>query len=130
MSIKLVLLKSSETIITDIKELVDDTDKLVSYVFHNPYAVRLITPSVLFEEDESVETKHKISFYPWIVLSNDKQMVVDKDWIVSIVNPNEFVKSSYMEKMNISTEGVFLEESEQKEVLLENFEVITEEKDG
>jgi len=130
MSIKLVLLKSSETVITDIKELVDESEKLVSYVFQNPYTVRLLTPSVLFEEDASVETEHKVSFYPWIVLSNDKQMVVNKDWIVSIVEPNEFVRDSYIQRMDTSTEGVVSEDNDNKEVLLENFEVIEEEKNG
>ena len=129
MSIKLVLLKSGETVITDIKELVDESEKLVSYVFGNPYSVRLLTPSVLFEEDQSVEAEHKVSFYPWIVLSNDKQMVVNKDWIVSIVEPNEFVRDSYVQRMDTSTEGEVSEE-DSRETLLENFEVIQEEKNG
>jgi len=129
MSIKLVLLKSNETVITDLKELVDENEKVVSYLFENPYNVSLVTPTLLFEEDETVETKHQVSFYPWIVLSNDKQMMVNKDWIVSIVEPNEFVRDSYMQRMNTSTEGVMSEE-QQRETLIENFEVITEEING
>jgi len=127
MSVKLALLKSSETVIADIQQLVDENDKLVSFVFENAYCVRLLTPSVLFEENQSVETEHKISFYPWIVLSNDRKIVVDKDWIVSIVEPNEMVKNSYNERMNKTTEGTEKQEPiEPKEILIENFEVITE----
>lgn len=132
MSVKLALLKSGETVISDIQQLVDEDEKLISYLFQNPYVVRLLTPSVLFEEDQTVETEHKISFYPWIVLSNDKQIVVDRDWIVSIVEPNEMVKNSYTDRMNKTTEG--FEETEEevspKETLIENFEVIQEKIDG
>ena len=132
MSVKLALLKSGETVITDIQQLIDENDKLVSYVFQNPYVVRLLTPTVLFEGDETVETEHKVSFYPWIVLSNDKQIVVDRDWIVSIVEPNDFVKDSYVDKMNKTTEATeeLSDESLPKETLIENFEVIQEEKNG
>jgi len=131
MSVKLALLKSGETVISDVQQFVDENDKLVSYLFENPYVVRLLTPSVLFEEDETVETKHKVSFYPWIVLSNDKKVVVDRDWVVTIVEPNEMVKNSYNERMNSTVEGeVGTEEDTPTETLIENFEVILEEKNG
>jgi hypothetical protein len=132
MAVKLALLKSGETVISDIQQLVDEDEKLISYLFQNPYVVRLLTPRVLFEEDQTVETEHKISFYPWIVLSNDKQIVVDRDWVVSIVEPNEMVKNSYIDRMNKTTEGINQPQTEvsTRETLIENFEVITEEKNG
>ena len=122
MSIKLVLLKSNETVITDVKELVDENENLVSYIFEKPYLVRLVTPNVIFDENAEVETEHKVSFYPWIVLSNDTRMVVNKDWVVTILEPNDMVKDSYVDRMC----GIEEKEVEVNETLIENFEVINE----
>jgi len=139
MSIKIALLKSGENVIADIKELVDENEKVVSLVFYNPYVVRLLTPHILFEENSVVESEHKVSFYPWIPLSKDKEMAVDPSWIITVVEPQELVKSSYESKMSGNTDGVHQDSvsniwSEDslmgKETLLENFEVITEEKNG
>jgi hypothetical protein len=142
MSIKIALLKSGENVIADIKELVDENEKVVSLVFYNPYVVRLLTPQILFEENTVVESEHKVSFYPWIPLSKDKEMAVDPSWVITVVEPQELVKSSYESKMSGNTNGVHKEvvsdiwpegslvENNDKETLLENFEVITEEKNG
>lgn len=101
MSIKLALLKSGEEVIADIKEFRDPDDDLISYLFSNPYIVKLITPQVLMEENEiAPEREYKVSFYPWIPLSFDKDIPVNTDWVVSIVEPVEMVKKSYEEKFN------------------------------
>lgn len=146
MSIKLAVLKSGEHVIADIKELVDENDKVVSLVFLNPYVVNLLTPQILYEENAVTETQHKVSFYPWIPLSLDKEMAVDPSWVVTVVEPQEMVKTSYESKMSSSVDGIMSdsrisetdsnltisdEEFEStNETLIENFEVITEEKDG
>jgi hypothetical protein len=131
MAVKLALLKSGENVIADIMELVDENEKVVSLVFTNPYVVRLLTPELLMENSLGVqleeEIEHKVSFSPWIVLSQDKKIAVNPEWIVSVVNPHEWIKSSYEDRMNATVEGV---EGEKTEDLIENFEVITEENDG
>jgi hypothetical protein len=148
MSVKLALLKSGEHIIADIMELVNEEEKVVSLIFSNPYVVQLLTPELLMENSLGLdgEVEHKVSFYPWIVLSQDKKIAVDPKWVVTVVNPHEWIKKSYEEKMlgkseenltgnsmgdvwaNIPT--VDDEEGSNNITLLENFEVITEEKDG
>jgi len=127
MTVKLALLKSGENVIADIMELVDENEKVVSLVFSNPYIVRLLTPELLMENSLGLkgEIEHKVSFSPWIVLSQDKKIAIDPGWIVTVVNPHEWIKSSYEERMNSG-----IEESNNNENLIENFEVITEEKDG
>lgn len=126
MAVKLALLKSGENVIADVKQLVDHNDKVMSLVFTNPYIVSLLTPEILFESTVEQEYEHKVSFYPWIVLSNDKVIEVDPTWVVCVVEPNEMVKDSYQKQMNKSVEGV----SKNSETVIENFEVIQEEKDG
>ena len=109
MSIKLAILKSGEQVIADIKEYVDDTQRVISLLFANPYIVRFLTPELLMEgvvETPEVTVSHKVSFSPWIVMSEDKSMTVPVDWVVTIVEPIDWVKKSYEEKMNQSLEGV------------------------
>jgi hypothetical protein len=109
MAIKLAVLKSGEQIIADIKEFVDENDKVVSLIFENSYTVRFLTPELLVEdlaESENREVTHKVSYSPWIVLSEDKLIPVPPDWVVTIVEPIEWVRKSYEEKMNKSLDGV------------------------
>jgi hypothetical protein len=107
MSIKLALLKSGEQVIADIKEYVDQNEKVISLLFENPYVVKFLTAEFLVEGIENEEVSHKVSFSPWIVMSEDKSMTVPVDWIVTIVEPIDWVKKSYEEKMNQSVDGVY-----------------------
>jgi hypothetical protein len=136
MSIKLALLKSGEQVIADIKELVDEKEKVVSLVFSNPYIVQFLTAELLYEGvyDELDEIDHKVSFTPWLPLSLDKNIAVSSDWVVTIVEPNEWIKTSYEEKMNLSTEGEVNNNlpisPETQNTSYANIEVLTEEKNG
>lgn len=104
MTVKLALLKSGEDVIADIKEIVTEDEKLSSYLFTYPFAVKLLSPQVLMEESDSEDKREfSVSFFPWIPLSADKDIVVSKDWVVSIVEPTEMVKKSYEERMNGTT---------------------------
>jgi hypothetical protein len=137
MSVKLAYLKTGEQVLADIKELVDQNEKVVSLLFSNPYIVKFLTPELLFEgyvNEFDNEVEHRVAFSPWIVLSADKDIPVNPDWVISIVEPIEWVKNSYIEKMKSSTSnGVVNEDlrpSTLNEQLIENIEVIEEETNG
>ena len=146
MTVKLALLKSGEQVIADIMELVNEDDKVVSLVFSNPYVARLLTPELLMENSVRMndEVEHKVAFSPWIVLSQDKKVAVDPAWVITVVEPHEWIKSSYEEKMDATVEGSqpesktediwsnvpTIEDEEEPATIIENFEVITEENDG
>ena len=99
MSIKLALLKSGEEVISDIKEIrQEETDELVSYLFKKPYCVKIKTSQVLVEQE--TRPKHELAYYKWMSLSKDDDIIVNKDWVVSITNPLDSVKKNYEEKMN------------------------------
>lgn len=116
MSIKLAILKSGEQVIADIKEYVDQNEKVISLLFENPYIVMFLTPELLMEgvvENPESTVSHKVSFSPWIVMSEDKSMTVPVDWVVTVVEPIDWVKKSYEEKMsskNIESNEVIVEE--------------------
>lgn len=99
MTVKLALLKSGETIITDVKELVDENEKVVSYLFKEPYEVDFLSPKLLTEGNEQ-QTQYSVSFKTWMPLSFDRDIPVSPEWVVTITEPVEMVKTSYEEKMN------------------------------
>jgi len=100
MATKLALLKTGDYVISDIKELLCD-EKPCGYVFSNPHKVILNTPIVLMEnKNEDVENVINITLSPWIILSNDKDIAVIPDWVVSIVEPLSSLKTMFEEKVN------------------------------
>ena len=99
MSIQLALLKSGEEVIADIKEIrQEETDVLVSYLFKDPYCIKIKTTQILVE-DES-RPKHELAYYKWMSLSKDDDVIVNKDWVVCITDPLDSVKQNYEERMN------------------------------
>ena len=98
MSVQLALLKSGEDVIADIKEYRDSDDNLVSYLFKDPFTIKIKT-SQLLVEDESTP-KHEVIYYKWISLSKDTDIVVSPDWVVCITDPLDSIKQSYEERLN------------------------------
>ena len=100
MSIKLLLLKSGEQVISDVKELIHkDSDKVYGYVLHKPHEV-VESKAVVLTEDASNDRKLEITLSPWILLTEDKSMTVPQDWIITIVNPIKSIAKMYEEKTN------------------------------
>ena len=109
MSVKLVMLKSGEDIIADVKELKTE-EGIVGYYFHNPLIVKMYNPeepTVLTEDGSSREYESKISvqFYPWIPLSEESRIPCSADWVVTIVEPVQNVKKLYQESLNGRNQG-------------------------
>tara|TARA_X000000368_G_scaffold175702_1_gene138594 strand:- start:490 stop:894 length:405 start_codon:yes stop_codon:yes gene_type:complete len=98
MSVQLALLKSGEEVIADIKEYRNSDDELVSYLFKDPFSIKIKTSQVLIEGDGA--PKHDVVYYRWMSLSKDSDIIVNKDWIVCITDPLDSIKQSYEEKMN------------------------------
>ena len=109
MSVKLVMLKSGEDIIADVKELKSEQD-VVGYYFDNPLIVKMYQPeepTVLNEEGSTRQYASKISvqFYPWIPLSEESRIPCSADWVVTIVEPVKNVKKLYLESLNGRNQG-------------------------
>ena len=101
MSIKVALLKSGESVIADIKELISD-DKVCGYLFENPNIITYLEPELLTEQTKT--SKLKISLIPWILITSDTKIPVRSDWVITIVEPIEEVKKIYEEKINESNQ--------------------------
>jgi hypothetical protein len=98
MSIKLALLKSGESVISDAKELIAD-DKVCGYLFDKPHVVECCQPLVLTEENEPPSGELRVTLSPWIILTSDKNIPVPRDWIITIVEPIDTVKEMYKERV-------------------------------
>ena len=98
MSVQLALLKSGEEVIADIKEYRNSDDELVSYLFKDPYIVKVKTSQVLIEDKGT--PKHEVVYYKWMSLSKDNDIIVNKDWVVCIADPLNTIRKSYEERMN------------------------------
>lgn len=99
MSIKLALLKSGETIISDAKELISDGN-VCGYLFTNPHIVDVRKTLLLVEENENPKGDLEVILTPWIILTSDTQIPVPPDWIVTILEPIQTVKEMYEEKIH------------------------------
>ena len=116
MTVKLVMLKSGEDVIADVKEIKSDND-VIGYFFHDPLTVRMYSPEepVVLSEENGVESKHGttkefnskvgITFYPWIPLAAEKKIPCSADWVITIVEPVENLKKLYQEKINGRNKG-------------------------
>jgi hypothetical protein len=104
MSIKLVLLKSGDQIISDAKELVmgedDKQQKIVGYLLTNPFKIISQKPLLLTEDVQTNDASVEITLSPWILLSADKSIPIKPDWVVTVVEPLESVKKMYEDRLN------------------------------
>ena len=112
MSIKLLLFKSGDQIISDVKEIVqkqghiminqdqnENSDRVHGYLLTQPHKVSANKPLVLTEnvdEQRNVE----ITLAPWILLTEDKAMTIPKEWVITIVNPIDSIVKMYQEKID------------------------------
>jgi hypothetical protein len=102
MTIKLLLLKSGEDIISDIKEMVigeDEDRRVVGYFLNKPCLVKMRDPSLLAEEstEEQKKAAYQVSLYPWMPLSKDSVIPVAADWVVTMVEPIVKLSEMYVE---------------------------------
>jgi hypothetical protein len=94
MTIKLAILKSGESIITDIKEGIVD-DKVVAYIFNSPCTVSVNGTYKILDDNEDTAEKLSLKLQPWPYLSVDKVVTVVLDWVITIVEPNPELKEMY-----------------------------------
>ena len=110
MSIKLMLLKTGETIIADAKELVSD-EVVRGFLLKNPHFVEAKEKMVLTESDTG-KSNYEIDVVltPWLILSKDREFVVAFDYITTICDPIHSVEEMYREKTGSKLEVIETED--------------------
>ena len=92
---KILLLKSGEDVISDVKVMISPDKKVIGYFLTKPCVIKLIPKTIETEEGETKETS--ISMYPWMPLAKEKQIPLPTDWVVTMVTPIEKVETMYKE---------------------------------
>jgi len=122
MTIKMMLLKTGETLISDVKEVARE-DQIRGYLLEHPHYVTTQEKNVLVESDTG-NSNYEIDVVltPWLILSSDNKFVVSADYIATICEPIKSVKDMFIKKTenNLSIEGV------QDEIPLSPTEIINE----
>jgi hypothetical protein len=102
MSVKLVVMRSGQQIIADIKEMVVE-GKAVGYYLTKPCAIEMANRN---EEEvllNNSKTAFDVSLYPWIPLAKGEQVPIALDWVVTLVDPVDMLMEMYQTNVIDST---------------------------
>ena len=100
MTVKLLLLKSGEEVISDINEMAvgeEDDQKVVGYFLGKPCIVQKQNPGVIEQNKRATKAGFEVSLIPWIALSADDVIPIPADWLITMVEPVEQLKTMYIE---------------------------------
>jgi len=98
MTVKLLLLKSGEDVIADVKEMCVQTDdpekpRVVGYFLRYPCRVKLIGQESTHEGSKKQLFKPELT--PWMPLSKDEMIPVVADWVVTVTEPIDALKEAF-----------------------------------
>ena len=103
MTVKLILLKTGETLISDAKEVVQE-ENVRGYLLENPQIVRTQEKSILMESDtKNSNYELDVILTPWMIISSDKQFVVSSDYVATICEPISSIKEMFLSKIEMTT---------------------------
>jgi len=97
MSIKVAVLQSGEQIIAEMKEIVSE-DKPIAYLFHQPQKVVLNNQIVLSESND--KSSVEVTLAKWILISDEDDVPVSVNQVVTLVEPVASIKKMFEEKIN------------------------------
>ena len=97
MSVKLLLLKSGEEVITEVKEIVDpETKDPIGFHMHKPFRLDIVSNA----EDGIIinETKgYQVSWFPWAPLSKDKDFFLPAGHVITAYEPLDSITEQYVQ---------------------------------
>jgi len=105
MTVKLLLLKSGENVIADVKEMLvgdEENPKVVGYFLNKPCVVGIRRPNEFKNEEDKNNiqgTSFKVSLFPWMPLSKENNIPVSIDWVITMVTPDDKLNTMYMENV-------------------------------
>lgn len=98
MTVKTIILKSGENLISDVKEGFLG-EKLICYILENPHELRVNGAYKVLDDEDGGTNKLSISFQPWPLFTNDSRVEISCDSVVTITNPTEDIKKMYQEQV-------------------------------
>ena len=103
MTIKILVLKSGEDVIADIKEMMTSDNQVMGYILTKPCVVKLMSaaPLTAEEDDPNPEgsSEVRIRMHPWAPLAKEKQIPLSTDWVVTMFSPVDKVLDMYKKQV-------------------------------
>ena len=100
MTIKLMLLKSGEDVISDVTEMrvgTEENSQVIGYHLNKPCVVKMRDPNLMEEDGPKKQSGFQVSLFPWMPLSKDETIPVPADWMITMVEPVTKLKEMYTE---------------------------------
>ena len=103
MTIKILVLKSGEDVIADIKEMMTSDNQVMGYILTKPCVVKLMSAAPLTAEDDDPKMEHssevRIRMHPWAPLAKEKQVPLSTEWVVTMFSPIDKVLDMYKKQV-------------------------------
>ena len=103
MTIKILVLKSGEDVIAEIKEMMTSDNQVMGYLLTKPCVVKLMSaaPLTAEEDDSNPEgtSEVRIRMHPWAPLAKEKQVPLSTEWVVTMFSPIEKVLDMYKKQV-------------------------------
>ena len=96
MSVKLLLLKSGEEIITEAKEIVDpNTKEPMGYHLHKRFRLDIVSNDggIVFNNERG----YQVSWFPWAPLSKDKDFYLPAGHVLTAYDPLDSISEQYIQ---------------------------------
>lgn len=96
MSVKLLLLKSGEEVITEAKEIVDpNTKEPMGYHLHKPFRLDIVSNDggIVFNNERG----YQVSWFPWAPLSKDKDFYLPAGHVLTAYDPLDSISEQYVQ---------------------------------
>ena len=96
MSVKLLLLKSGEEVITEVKEILDpDSKDPIGFHMHKPFRLDIVSNA----EDGIVINQQKgyqVSWFPWAPLSKERDFFLPGHHVLTAYDPLDSITEQYL----------------------------------
>ena len=104
MTIKILVLKSGEDVIADIKEMMTSDNQVMGYILTKPCVVKLMSAAPLTAEEDDDSNPEgtsevRIRMHPWAPLAKEKQVPLSTEWVVTMFSPVDKVLDMYKKQV-------------------------------
>ena len=91
MTIKVLVLKSGEDVISDVQEMMSSSDQVIGYFLNKPCVVKI--------QAKETNTDVSVRMHPWMPIARETMIPVSADWVVTMVTPVEKILEMYQKQV-------------------------------
>ena len=95
MSIKILLLRSNEEIITEVQEIADpETKESIGFKLHKPFRLEIVSDEgdLVFNREKG----YQLSWFPWAPLSKNKDFFLPAGHVITAYDPLDSITEQYV----------------------------------